>query len=77
MIKTLNKARRSNTLYVKLLAAERRKHAKHGNAPADAAQALDEYAADGAIWVREALEKLDPSEREILMLREYEQLSYA
>jgi DNA-directed RNA polymerase specialized sigma24 family protein len=29
------------------------------------------------MWVRQALEKLDESEREILMLREYEQLSYA
>lgn len=28
-------------------------------------------------WIREALEKLDPTEREIVMLREYEQLSYA
>ena len=28
------------------------------------------------MWVRQVLEKLDESEREILMLREYEQLSY-
>ena len=28
-------------------------------------------------WVREAMARLDASEREILMLREYEQLSYA
>ena len=28
------------------------------------------------LWIRQALEKLDDSEREILMLREYEQLSY-
>lgn len=32
---------------------------------------------EAALWVREALQKLDPTEREILMLREYEQLSYA
>ena len=31
---------------------------------------------DAGIWVREALEHLDANEREILMLREYEQLSY-
>ena len=31
---------------------------------------------DTGIWVRDALGKLDDSEREILMLREYEQLSY-
>ncbi len=32
---------------------------------------------DAALWVRRALEKLEASEREILMLREYEQLSYS
>jgi RNA polymerase sigma-70 factor, ECF subfamily len=31
---------------------------------------------DAAIWVRNALEHLGTNEREILMLREYEQLSY-
>jgi RNA polymerase sigma-70 factor (ECF subfamily) len=28
-------------------------------------------------WIRHAISKLDPTEREILMLREFEQLSYA
>ena len=32
---------------------------------------------DTVLWVRQALEKLDADDREILMLREYEQLSYA
>jgi RNA polymerase sigma-70 factor, ECF subfamily len=41
----------------------------------DAATAGD--ARDGTIWIRDALEKLTEQEREILMLREYEQLSYA
>jgi len=40
-----------------------------------------ESAQDGpseeVLWVRQALEKLDAGEREILMLREYEQLNYA
>jgi RNA polymerase sigma-70 factor, ECF subfamily len=31
---------------------------------------------DSAIWVREAMATLDDEDREILMLREYEQLSY-
>jgi RNA polymerase sigma-70 factor (ECF subfamily) len=31
---------------------------------------------DAGIWVRNALGHLEQSEREILMLREYEQLSY-
>ncbi len=30
-----------------------------------------------AVEIRRALEKLDPQDREVLMLREYEQLSYA
>jgi RNA polymerase sigma-70 factor (ECF subfamily) len=29
------------------------------------------------LWVRRAVEKLDPIDREILLLREFEQLSYA
>jgi RNA polymerase sigma-70 factor (ECF subfamily) len=32
---------------------------------------------DQSLWVRQALQKLEPLEREILMLREFEQLSYA
>ena len=31
---------------------------------------------DAAIWVRGALAVLDPGDRDILMLREFEQLSY-
>jgi RNA polymerase sigma-70 factor, ECF subfamily len=58
---------------LRLLAAERRKQGRE--APAGEA-AVDDLP-DQALWVRRALEKLDPSEREILMLREYEQLSYS
>jgi RNA polymerase sigma factor (sigma-70 family) len=62
---------------LKLLAAERRKLS--GNEPQ--LEAEHEPQEDGlsaeALWVRQALEKLDAGEREILMLREYEQLSYA
>jgi DNA-directed RNA polymerase specialized sigma24 family protein len=32
---------------------------------------------ESALWVRRAVAKLDPIDREILMLREFEQLSYA
>jgi len=32
---------------------------------------------DATVWVRQALERLETNDREILMLREYEQLSYA
>jgi RNA polymerase sigma-70 factor, ECF subfamily len=61
---------------LKLLAAERRKLS--GNEPqleAEHEPQEDGVSAD-ALWVRQALEKLDAGEREILMLREYEQLSY-
>ena len=34
-------------------------------------------ATEAGLWVRRAVAKLDPTDREILMLREYEQLSYA
>jgi RNA polymerase sigma-70 factor (ECF subfamily) len=65
---------------IHLVAAERRKagrevvenekldsRAQEGNAAENS---------DAGIWVRKALGHLEQSEREILMLREYEQLSY-
>jgi RNA polymerase sigma-70 factor, ECF subfamily len=55
-----------------LLAAERRKLARALPPP----EPVIEDASDKVLWVRRALEKLDAPEREILMLREYEQLSY-
>jgi RNA polymerase sigma-70 factor, ECF subfamily len=61
-----------------LLAAERRKKAREGASPeeprAPEAATAD---ADASLWVRRALEKLDDDAREVLLLREYEQLSYA
>ena len=59
-----------------LLAAERRKQSK--DAPVDSSPEPAVSSAPYAVlWVRQALQKLDPSEREIIMLREYEQLSYS
>lgn len=57
-----------------VLMADRRKRAV-------ISEPLGDYASDGsdpdaALWVRDALSKLDPVDREALMLREYEQLSY-
>jgi RNA polymerase sigma-70 factor, ECF subfamily len=61
---------------LKLLAAERRgpanKEAEFESVPEPAAQETQET----SLWIRRALEKLEPTDREILMLREYEQLSY-
>lgn len=58
---------------LKLLWAERRRHhdADSRNEPSTTPRP------DEALWVREALQRLEASDREILMLREYEQLSYA
>src|SRR5262249_9614596 len=61
---------------LKLVAAERRKQQTGTTAPLDHEPAVDD-ASEAALWVRQALEKLDAGEREILMLREYEQLSYS
>ena len=59
-----------------LLAAERRKRSK--GAPVDSsAEPVVSGAPYAVVWVRQALQKLDPLEREIIMLREYEQLSYS
>jgi RNA polymerase sigma-70 factor (ECF subfamily) len=58
---------------MKLLAAERRK----GLSAVSGAARVTEDPADAVLWVRQALEKLDSEDREILMLREYEQLSYS
>jgi RNA polymerase sigma-70 factor (ECF subfamily) len=58
---------------LKLLFAERRlKHRDAGTA----AEPSIASRPDQALWVREALDRLDANDREILMLREYEQLSY-
>ncbi|MBI3475327.1 MAG: sigma-70 family RNA polymerase sigma factor [Acidobacteria bacterium] len=62
---------------INLLAAERRSRLRDSPAGKQAAEPTTQDAPDAAMWVRQALEQLDESEREILMLREYEQLSYA
>src|ERR1700681_1303443 len=62
---------------LKLLAVERRQQMK--TAPSEPIMPEPSFDAttDTSLWIRQALEKLDSTEREILMLREYEQLSYA
>ena len=59
---------------LKLLAAERRK----GSRTVSDAPEPDGVApqADEGLWVRQAIARLEPAEREVLMLREYDQLSY-
>ncbi len=61
---------------LKLLAAERRRQAKDG-LPGPARELQSEETHDESLWVQQALTRLDAQEREVLMLREYEELSYA
>jgi RNA polymerase sigma-70 factor (ECF subfamily) len=60
-----------------LLSAERRKQFKDSPPGEVVPEPTTGCPADSALWVRQALQRLDEPEREILMLREYEQLSYA
>jgi len=60
-----------------LLAAERRRQFRDSPSGQNAPEPETHDDSDAVISVRQALRKLDEPEREILMLREYEQLSYA
>lgn len=62
---------------LKLLAAEQRKSLTSSTLGQSAAEPKTDGTPECVLWVRQALEKLDAPEREILMLREYEQLSYS
>ena len=62
---------------LKLVAAERRKQTRNSAMPLLETMPAVGDANDEVLWVRQAIGKLDPSEREILMLREYEELSYS
>jgi RNA polymerase sigma-70 factor (ECF subfamily) len=59
-----------------LLAAERRRQHRDSPPEKPAPEPATNDAPDAGLWVRQALERLDEPEREVLMLREYEQLSY-
>jgi RNA polymerase sigma-70 factor (ECF subfamily) len=62
---------------LKLLAAEQRKFSTRNQLGQCAPEPTTDGTPECVLWVRQALEKLDAPEREILMLREYEQLSYS
>ena len=62
---------------LKLVAAERRKFLASGISEQSAPEPSSHETSDSVLWVRQALERLDAADREILMLREYEQLSYS
>ncbi len=63
------------SIAVRIVAAERRKQKREFDDRAP--EAKDPSEAELVFAVRHALGKLETGEREILMLREYEQLSYA
>ena len=63
------------TIASNVLQADRRKSRTMPQAPLEDV-AGGEADPDAGIWVRRAMECLDRSDRDILMLREYEQLSY-
>lgn len=60
-----------------LLAAEKRKQGKDAPVPESNTEPSAEDPSDAVLWVRQALDRLEAGEREVLMLREYEQLSYS
>src|SRR5215472_7045780 len=62
---------------LKLLAEERRRRAKAPAALETSPEPATDHDCETVLWVRQALEKLDTIDREVLMLREYEQLSYS
>jgi RNA polymerase sigma-70 factor (ECF subfamily) len=51
------------------------RHAKRDLSHAENEPAVDSDPGE-ALWLRRAVEQLDPAHREVLLLREYEQLSY-
>jgi RNA polymerase sigma-70 factor (ECF subfamily) len=62
---------------LKLLAAERRRFLTSTAHRQSAPESKTDGTPEAALWVRQAMEKLDAPDREILMLREYEELSYS
>ena len=62
---------------LKLLAAERRKFLTSGTSGQSAPEPKTDGTPECVLWLRQAMDKLDAPDREILMLREYEQLSYS
>ncbi len=62
---------------LKLLNSERRKQAQDPGPPESSPEPAIDDPSDSVLWVRQALERLEAMDREVLMLREYEQLSYA
>ncbi|HVQ63700.1 MAG TPA: sigma-70 family RNA polymerase sigma factor [Terriglobia bacterium] len=61
---------------IKQLWSERRRDLRAGRFAAEPQETSRESDPSTALWIRDALAQLDVGHREVLMLREYEQLSY-
>lgn len=61
---------------MKILMAERRKSARQQLTTAPAIDCIPDFSVEAAIWVQHGIEQLDSDHRDILLLREYEQLTY-
>jgi RNA polymerase sigma-70 factor (ECF subfamily) len=59
-----------------ILLADQRKQSRRHVEPLEGDPTAPRVDQDAELWVRSALAQLDAEDREILMLREYEQLSY-
>lgn len=62
---------------LKQVSADRRWQTRQAAAPLSEPEPSAEQGGDAPIWIQQALTKLEEMDREILMLREYEELSYA
>jgi RNA polymerase sigma-70 factor (ECF subfamily) len=63
----------------KILANDRRKAGQNPNGAAPRGDYVEPSVPENSVaslWVREAIQKLDDADREVLLLREYEDLSY-
>jgi RNA polymerase sigma-70 factor (ECF subfamily) len=64
------------SIAVRMLMAERRRSSREIVDAAQAADPVQPAQSETAAWVRDAVGRLEATEREILLLREYEELSY-
>lgn len=61
---------------LKQLWSERRKEMREARTAAEPFEEGRNADPANGLWIRSALSRMDPDQREVLMLREYEQLSY-
>ncbi len=61
---------------MKILMAERRKSVRRESSAVGMVDSIEGSGIEEAIWVQRAIEQLDADHRDILLLREFEQLTY-